>query len=140
MNKRKRVAMLKHRHKRKRYEAQRKAALLAGTIPLQTRQRTTPRLVETPLEQVAATAPRRARRTARAQGQEATAAQAVTTEAAPVEETAPRRVRRTKAAEATAEEKPKRTRRTTAVANDDKAAEEKPKRTRRTTKKPEDSE
>ena len=30
MNKRKRVAMLKHRQKRKRYEALRKAAVLAG--------------------------------------------------------------------------------------------------------------
>ena len=131
MNKRKRVAMLKHRHKRKRYEALRKAVVLAGTIPSQSRQRTTPRLVETPLEEVAARAPRRSRRTALAQDQEATVAQVSTAEAA-----GSRRGRRTK----TAEEKPKRTRRTTAAADDDKTAEEKPKRTRRTTKKTEDGE
>ena len=135
MNKRKRVAMLKHRHKRKRYEALRKAAVLAGTIPSQSRQRTTPRLVETPLEEVAARAPRRSRRTALAQDQEATVVQVSTAEAA-----GSRRGRRTKTAEATAEEKPKRTRRTTAAADDDKTAEEKPKRTRRTTKKTEDGE
>ena len=135
MNKRKRVAMMKHRQKRKRYEALRKAALLAGTIPSQSRQRTTPRLVETPLEEVAVRAPRRSRRTARAQDQEAAATPVATAETAGA-----RRGRRTKAAETTAEEKPKRTRRTTAAADDTKTAEEKPKRTRRTTKKTEDGE
>lgn len=140
MNKRKRVAMLKHRQKRKRYEALRKAAVLAGTIPSQSRQRTSPRLVETPIEEVAARAPRRSRRTARAQDQEAAATQVATAEAAPAEATGARRGRQTKAAEAPAEEKPKRTRRTTAATDGDKTAEEKPKRTRRTTKKTEDGE
>lgn len=135
MNKRKRVAMMKHRQKRKRYEALRKTALLAGTISSQSRQRTTPRLVETPLEEVAARTPRRSRRTARAQDQETTVAQVSTAEAAGT-----RRGRRTKAAEATAEEKPKRTRRTTTAAEDDKPAEDKPKRTRRTTKKTDEGE
>ena len=132
--------MLKHRHKRKRYEAQRKAAVLAGTISTQSRQRTTPRLVETPLEEVAARAPRRSRRAAQAQDQEASAAQASTTEAAPVEGTGARRGRRTKAVEPTAEEKPRRTRRTTTVPDEGKTSEEKPKRTRRSTKKAEDGE
>jgi len=63
MNKRKRVAALKHRLRRKKYEVLRKAALLAGTAPVQqVRRAARPKLISTPLQEAVTTPTRRTRR------------------------------------------------------------------------------
>jgi hypothetical protein len=63
MNKRKRVAALKHRRRLKRYEVLRKAALLAGTASVQqARQVARPKLISTPLQEAVVTPARRTRR------------------------------------------------------------------------------
>ena len=54
MNKRKRVAALKHRRKRIKYENKRRLAILSGVLPEETRRRPVarPRLVRAPLQEV----------------------------------------------------------------------------------------
>ena len=54
MNKRKRVAALKHRRKRIKYENKRRMAILAGALPEETRRRPVarPRLVRAPFQEV----------------------------------------------------------------------------------------
>jgi hypothetical protein len=131
MNKRKRVAALKHRRRLKRYEVLRKAALLAGTASVQqARQVARPKLISTPLQEAVVTP---ARRTRRAPVKKPTVAEATPATETVVEAPAPaRRTRRaptkepavaeaTPATEATVETPApaKRSRRSTAKQTDE---------------------